>query len=93
MPEKPKRPNVGKTPLDQRPLDQRPLDQIDSERERLPAYRANLSAKERSLLKDPDWIDEDEADVIICMRRESQEKDQAIPFREYLKRRGRSVAD
>jgi hypothetical protein len=88
MPEKPKRQNVSKTPLDLRPLDQ-----IDSERERLPAYRANLSAKERSLLKDPDWIDEDEADVIICMRRESQEKGRTIPFREYLKRRGRSVAD
>jgi hypothetical protein len=83
MPEKPKRRNASKT--------LRPLDQIDSERERLPVDRANLSSKERDLLKDPDWIDEDEADIIICMRRESQ--DEAIPIREYLKRRGVSLED
>jgi hypothetical protein len=87
MPEKPKRRNVSKTPLDQRPLDQ-----IDSERERLPAHRANLSAKERALLKDPDWIDEDEADAILAERIFQKEAPLAIPFREYLKSRGRTVA-
>jgi hypothetical protein len=88
MPEKPKRRNVNKTPLDQRPLDQ-----IDSERERLPAHRANLNAKERSLLKDPDWIDEDEADAILAMRIDREEEGQEIPFRDYLRSRGRTVAD
>ena len=69
----------------------RPLAEIDSERERLPVDRVELSAEERALLKDPDWIDEDEADLIVCMRREREGP--AIPFREYLKSRGRSVAD
>jgi len=31
-----------------------------------------LTAEERELLKDPDWIDEDEADLILAMRTDSQ---------------------
>jgi hypothetical protein len=61
---------------------------IDSERYRLPSSEVELTAEERRLLKDPSWIDEDEADIIICMRREKEPGNEPIPFREYLKRRG-----
>jgi hypothetical protein len=71
----------------------RPLAEIDSERERLPVDRVELSAEERALLKDPDWIDEDEADAILAERIFRKERHLAIPFHEYLKSRGRSVAD
>jgi hypothetical protein len=71
MAEKPKRGNASKTP---------PLSQIDSERERLPAIRANLSSKERSLLQDPDWIDEDEADAILAERIFQKEVQRESPF-------------
>ena len=71
----------------------RPLAEIDSERERLPVDRVELSAEERALLKDPDWIDEDEADAILAMRIDREEEGQEIPFRDYLKSRGRTVAD
>lgn len=84
MPEKPKRRNATKAV---------PLAEIDSERERLPADRVKLSSKERALLKDPDWIDEDEADAILAMRIDRDEEGQEIPFRDYLRSRGRTVAD
>jgi hypothetical protein len=72
MIEKPKRPNVAKPS---------PLADIDSERERLPASRVDLSAAERSLLKDPEWIDEDEADAILAERIVQKEAHTAMPFR------------
>jgi hypothetical protein len=64
---------------------------IDSERYRLRASEVKLSPEERALLKDPDWVDEDDADLIICLRREKEEGNRAIPFREYLRRRGIKV--
>jgi hypothetical protein len=67
------------------------LAEIDSERHRLPASEANLTAEERASLKDPNWIDEDEADAIICRRREKEPGNQPIPIREYLRRRGIKV--
>jgi len=39
-------------------------------------------------LKDPDWIDEDEADTILALRDLEKDKRQAIPFHEYLSKRG-----
>ena len=38
-------------------------------REGIPADQTNLTAKERALLSDPDWVTEDDADVIISLRR------------------------
>ena len=61
---------------------------IDSEHERLPASAVKLTAAERKLLKDPDWIDEEEGDLIIAMRIDRAEGDKCTPIREYLKRRG-----
>jgi hypothetical protein len=47
-----------------------------------------LTREEKKLLKDPDWIDQDEADTIIAMRIERQQSGSAVPFEEYLKKRG-----
>jgi hypothetical protein len=65
-----------------------PAAEIDSERERLPVSQSNLTPEERAFLKDPNWIDEDEADVIICRRLEKEPGNEPIPFREYLRKRG-----
>ena len=70
------------------PTRAKPFADIDSERYRLPSSEVKLTAEERELLKDPDWIDEDEADIIVCMRREKEPGNEPIPFREYLKQRG-----
>jgi len=65
--------------------------EIDATRERLPSSAVELTPEEKELLKDPDWIDEDEADTIIAMRIERQQEGSAVPFEEYLKRRGLRV--
>ena len=72
----------------------RPLGEIDSRYERLPSSRVKLTAAERKLLKDPDWIDEDEADLILALREEKEYKlGGCISFREYLRGHGRVVKD
>jgi hypothetical protein len=38
-------------------------------REGVPADQTNLTPQERALLPDPDWVTEDDADVIISLRR------------------------
>ena len=50
----------------------RPLGEFDARYERLPSSRVKLTGEERALLKDPDWIDEDEADLILAMRTDRQ---------------------
>ena len=50
-----------------------------------PAPDFNLSAEERALLPDPDWVTEDDADAIMAHRCENQTD---IPLDEVLKRRG-----
>ena len=65
----------------------------DSELRRLPASAVELTAEERRFLKDPNWIDEDEADALLAMRREKEEGRRAIPFRKLLKELGYDVAD
>jgi hypothetical protein len=45
-----------------------------------------LTAKERALLKDPEWMTEDEADLIIGMRIHA--KGGYIPLEEVLARHG-----
>lgn len=37
-----------------------------------PSSQFRLTRKERAILADPDWVTEDEADVIYCMRREHE---------------------
>ena len=74
--------------------DLRPLSEIDARCERLPSSRVKLTAEERKLLKDPDWIDEDEADLVLTLREEKEYKpSDCISFREYLGRHGRIVKD
>ena len=60
-------------------------------REGIPAEQTNLTPAERALLPDPDWVTEDDADAIIGMRRERNEK--AIPFDKTLKLYGYRVED
>jgi hypothetical protein len=67
------------------------LTRMDSERQRLPASEVDLSPTERSMLQDPNWIDEDEADAIEVERIVRREGHQGIPLRDYLKSRGRTV--
>ena len=38
----------------------------------IPTDRLNLTAKERALLADPDWVTEDEADFIVAQRRQGE---------------------
>ncbi len=39
----------------------------------IPVRRTNLTAAERALLPNPEWVTEDDADAIIGMRRERRE--------------------
>jgi hypothetical protein len=52
-----------------------------------PSSQFKLTAKERALLKDPDWMTEDEADLILAMRSEA-EGGKNIPFEEWFARHG-----
>ena len=54
---------------------------------RRPAAEFNLSAEERALLEDRDWVTGDEADLIIAQRR-LREGGKPIPAEEVLKRFG-----
>jgi hypothetical protein len=67
------------------------LGKIDSTRRRTPSAAVKLSAEERKLLSDPDWMDEDEADLIMARRVERTQGRTAIPFEEYLKKLGRRL--
>ena len=72
----------------------RTLSEIDPRYERLRSSRVKLTAEERKLLKDPGWIDEDEADLILARREEKEYKlSDCVSFREYLRRHGRVVKD
>jgi len=72
----------------------RPLGKIDARYERLPSVRVTLTQEERGLLKDPDWIDEDEADLILALRDEKNSKPgDGIDIREFMRRHGRAVKD
>jgi hypothetical protein len=53
----------------------------------------DLTAKERAFLKDPDWIDEDESDCLLAMRRIAEHEGQAIPFEEVLREFGYEELD
>jgi hypothetical protein len=50
-----------------------------------PSSILNLTRKERAILADPDWVTEDEADVIYAMRHEHEP---SIPLEEVAKEFG-----
>ena len=69
----------------------RPLSEIDARYERLPSTRVKLTAEERELLKDPDWIDEDEADLILALREEKEHGLRGENIRDFARRHGRDL--
>lgn len=56
---------------------------------RVRADRLNLTDEERSLLPDPDWVTEDDADAIVAKRRE---KEGGVSFEEVLRENGLRLA-
>jgi hypothetical protein len=56
--------------------------------ERIPSDSVYLTEEERRFLDDPNWITEDEADVIISERIMRREGGKAKDIRQYLKERG-----
>ena len=50
-----------------------------------PSSEFKLTRKERAILADPDWVTEDEADIIYCMRHEHEP---TIPLEEVAKELG-----
>jgi hypothetical protein len=50
-----------------------------------------LTAAEKKLLKDPDWIDEDEADLILAMREEKEHGLKGENIRDFARRYGRDL--
>ena len=66
------------------------LSGLDSENGRVATHELELSDEERALLKDPEWMDEDEADAIMAMRIEKEEGGSAIPIRQYMRERAKS---
>jgi hypothetical protein len=55
-----------------------------------PSSEFDLTPGERKLLADPDWITEDEADVIIAERR--LRTDEMIPLEKIFERNGYTVS-
>jgi hypothetical protein len=52
-----------------------------------------LSAAEKKLLKDRDWIDEEEADLILAIREEKEHGLRGESIRDFASRHGRDVKD
>ena len=48
----------------------------------------DLTPQERRHLRDPDWIDQQEAEAIMVERTIREEGESGTPIREYLKKRG-----
>jgi hypothetical protein len=66
---------------------------LDSEHNRVATHELELSEEERALLRDPEWLDEDEADAVMAMRIEKEEAGSAIPIRQYMRDRVSSGRD
>src|ERR1039457_4490592 len=60
---------------------------------RRPASEFELSAAEKKLLKDRDWIDEEEADLILAIREEKEHGLRGENIRDFARRHGRDVKD
>jgi hypothetical protein len=58
---------------------------------RRPASEFELSAAETRLLKDRDWIDEEEADLILAIREEKRHGLRGENIRDFARRHGRDV--
>ena len=55
---------------------------------RIPASETDLTAAEGKILKDPNWVTEDEADAIMLRRTEKDNRGRAIPLDEFLEKHG-----
>src|ERR1039457_3508373 len=60
---------------------------------RRPASEFELSAAEKKLPKDRDWIDEEEADLILAIREEKEHGLRGENIRDFARRHGRDVKD
>ena len=60
---------------------------------RRPSSAFRLSAGEKKLLKNPDWIDEEEAALIRAMREEKKHGLKGENIRDFARRYGRDVED
>jgi hypothetical protein len=58
---------------------------------RRPSSEFPLSAAEKKLLKDRDWIGEEEADLILAIREEKQPGLRGENIRDFARRHGRDV--
>ena len=54
----------------------------------MPAADVKLSPAERRKLRDPEWIDQEEAEVLLIARAVAEEGTRGMPLREYMRRRG-----
>jgi len=52
-----------------------------------------LTAAEKKLLRDPDWIDEEEADLVLAMREEREHGLRGENIRDFAMRHGRHLKD
>jgi hypothetical protein len=60
---------------------------------RRPASELELRAAERRLLKDRDWIDEEEADLILAIREEKPHGLRGENIRDFARRQGHDLKD
>ena len=58
---------------------------------RTPPSKAASDADEKKLLKDPDWVDEEEADLILAMREEKEHGLRGENIRDFARRHGRNL--
>ena len=58
---------------------------------RIPVEGTNLTAKERALLPDPNWITEDDADAIMSMRALKASRGRTYSFEQVLRENGISL--
>jgi hypothetical protein len=55
---------------------------------RIAVERTNLTAKERALLPDPQWVTEDDADAITMMREEKKAGERSYSLEQVLREYG-----
>ena len=60
---------------------------------RRPSSEFPLNAAEKKHLKDRDWIDEEEADLILAIREEKEHGLRGENIRDFARRYGRDVKD
>jgi len=60
---------------------------------RRPSSEFPLSAAEKKLLKDRDWIDEEEADLILAIREEKEHGLRGENIRDFARRHGHDLKE